>query len=136
MDVRRSWSLGTAIRLVLPALLAMAAAGSDAAERGVGFLIAETSVDGMGPESQAAWALARELAPATLVAPTGDGGFADSGGRAAMPVSCARLFLDAGRRSRCGSRLEWGGPPFRRRDETNQEEPGMAKVDLFYERVG
>ncbi len=82
MDMRRSWVLTTAIGLALGAMVATLAVGAAAAGPGVGFLAAETSVDAMGPESRAAWALARELASATLVLPTAEGAFADENGEA------------------------------------------------------
>ncbi len=53
-----------------------------AGEAATGFLAADPSADKMGPEARAAFALARKLASATLVLPSGDGAFVDPAGQA------------------------------------------------------
>jgi len=76
------------IRLALPVMLATPAAGVATADSGVAFLVAEPSVDKLGPESLAAYELAKELASASLLFPKAEGRFIDESGQ---EVSLARF---------------------------------------------
>ena len=72
-------------------LAAVLLSGIDVARGGevaAGFITAETSADKMGPEARAAHALAKKLASAALVLPTGDGTFVDERGQ---PVALERF---------------------------------------------
>jgi len=78
----------TTLSLVLCLGLTIPATGLAAADAPIGFLVSETSPDRLGPESQAARALAGELASAVLIVPGQDGRFVDSGGQ---PISLDRF---------------------------------------------
>ncbi|MFH1268736.1 MAG: hypothetical protein ABIK89_23675, partial [Planctomycetota bacterium] len=82
MPIQGSCFPSMVTRVLLSAALVMPVTGVAAADPGVGLLVAETSAEKVGPESQAAYALAKELASATLVMPTAEGGFVDAGGAA------------------------------------------------------
>jgi len=90
MDTRWSWISMAAARLALVAALvsgATVAAGEachwhDASATHVAMLVAEASLDELGLEARAASELVGKLAPATLLAPAGDGTFVDQSGRA------------------------------------------------------
>jgi formylglycine-generating enzyme required for sulfatase activity len=58
-----------------------AAAEPTAADSAVAFLVAEASPEKLGPESQAAWEMAEQLASAELVVAMPDGKFADAAGQ-------------------------------------------------------
>ncbi|MFH1924567.1 MAG: SUMF1/EgtB/PvdO family nonheme iron enzyme [Planctomycetota bacterium] len=82
MPIQRSCFPSMVTRLLLSAALVMPVTAVAAADPGVGLLVAETSAEKLGPESQAAYALGKELASATLVMPTAEGGFVDASGAA------------------------------------------------------
>ncbi len=77
---------GRAVRLALGIIaLALVLASSPvnsvwAVEFPSAFLAPETSVDKLGPESQAAWQLAEKLAKSTLLLPAEDGTLCESAG--------------------------------------------------------
>ncbi|HUT89100.1 MAG TPA: SUMF1/EgtB/PvdO family nonheme iron enzyme [Thermoguttaceae bacterium] len=78
----------TALSLVLCLVATLTATGVAAADSGVALLVSATSPDQLGPESQAAWALAKEVASAVLILPGQDGTFVDASGQ---PVSLDRF---------------------------------------------
>jgi len=79
-------SLSAASLSVLASLLALQ--GAMAGETAAGFLAADPSAEKMGTEARAAFALAKKLASATLILPSGDGAFVDPGGK---PVALKRF---------------------------------------------
>ncbi|MFH1268739.1 MAG: hypothetical protein ABIK89_23690 [Planctomycetota bacterium] len=88
MDIRRARFRRLVIRFFLFATPLLPVTAVAAADPGVGLLVAESSAEKLGPESQAAYAWAKELASATLVMPTAEGGFGDASGAAVPPWTC------------------------------------------------
>ncbi len=81
MIVRRSPLVPIVVRLLLTSALGFAAASGAGADSGVALLATGGTPDELGPEAQAAWALAKERASAELICAKGDGAFVDSSGR-------------------------------------------------------